>query len=56
MHRLLQPTAIGAHDNAAFVCARGKAEVERKLAAIKDPAWRAAYAAIPDNKRLLETT
>ncbi len=46
--------AIGAHDNAAFVRARGKAEVERKLAAIQDPAWRAAYAAIADNKRLLE--
>jgi serine/threonine protein kinase/tetratricopeptide (TPR) repeat protein len=45
--------AIGATDNAAFVRARGKAEVERKLAALTDPAWRAAYAAIPENQKLL---
>jgi tetratricopeptide (TPR) repeat protein len=45
--------AAGAHDRAAAVKARGKAEVERKLALIADPAWRAAYAAIPENQLLL---
>ena len=31
----------------------GRAEVERKLAGLTDPAWRAAYAAIPENQSLL---
>jgi tetratricopeptide (TPR) repeat protein len=45
--------AAGADDRAAAVQARGKAEVERKLASLTDPAWRAAYADIPENRRLL---
>ena len=34
----------GANDRAAIVRARGRAEVERKLAALEDPEWREAYA------------
>jgi len=44
----------GAADRAAHVKARGKAEVTRKLAALADPAWRAAYASIPECAALLE--
>jgi tetratricopeptide (TPR) repeat protein len=43
----------GANDRAATVRARGKAEVQRKLAALEDPAWRAAYAARPECSALL---
>ncbi|HEY5927431.1 MAG TPA: protein kinase [Kofleriaceae bacterium] len=46
--------ACGAHDRADAVKARGKAEVERKLALLSDPAWRAAYAAVPENRQLLD--
>ncbi|HUJ63366.1 MAG TPA: tetratricopeptide repeat protein, partial [Kofleriaceae bacterium] len=45
--------AAGADDRAARVAARGKAEVERKLAALTDPVWRSAYAAIPECNALL---
>ncbi|NVB83229.1 MAG: protein kinase [Kofleriaceae bacterium] len=45
--------AAGASDRAAAVKAYGRAEVERKLAGLTDPAWRAAYAAIPENQVLL---
>ncbi len=47
-------TAAGVTDRAAAVKARGKAEVERKLAGLTDPVWRASYAAVPENKLLLE--
>ncbi|MEO8844201.1 MAG: protein kinase [Kofleriaceae bacterium] len=43
----------GANDRAATVRARGKAEVQRKLAALDDPAWRTAYAARAECKALL---
>jgi serine/threonine protein kinase/tetratricopeptide (TPR) repeat protein len=43
----------GANDRAATVRARGKAEVQRKLAALDDPEWRTAYAARPECKALL---
>jgi serine/threonine protein kinase/tetratricopeptide (TPR) repeat protein len=43
----------GANDRAKTVRARGRAEVERKLAALTDPAWRAAYAARTECKALL---
>jgi len=46
--------AAGANERAALVKSRGKGEVERKLKGLTDPAWRAAYAAIPENKALLE--
>ncbi len=45
--------AARADDRAARVTARGKAEVERKLAGMTDPAWRAAYTAIPEVKALI---
>jgi tetratricopeptide (TPR) repeat protein len=45
--------ALGAQDRAAAVRAAGRAEVERKLAALTDPTWRAAYTAIRENKALL---
>ena len=45
----------GANDRAKVVRARGRAEVERKLAALTDPAWRAAYAARVECKALLNT-
>ena len=43
----------GANDRAATVRARGKAEVQRKLAALDDFEWRTAYAARPECKLLL---
>jgi hypothetical protein len=43
----------GANDRAKTVRARGRAEVERKLAALTDPVWRAAYAARAECKALL---
>ncbi|MFT3699856.1 MAG: tetratricopeptide repeat protein [Kofleriaceae bacterium] len=45
----------GANDRAAKVRARGKAEVQRKLAAITDPRWRTSYAARPECQTLLGT-
>ena len=45
----------GAKDRARTVRARGRAEVERKLAALTEPTWRAAYAARPECKALLGT-
>jgi serine/threonine protein kinase/tetratricopeptide (TPR) repeat protein len=45
--------AAGAGERAAAVKARGRAEVERKLAGLADPSWRAAYSSIAVNKRLL---
>jgi serine/threonine protein kinase/tetratricopeptide (TPR) repeat protein len=45
--------ACGAEDRANLVAARGKAEVERKLTGLTDPAWRAAYMAIPEHRKLL---
>lgn len=45
--------AARAFDRAAVVKAKGRAEVERKLALLTDPTWRAAYAAIPENVILL---
>ncbi len=46
----------GANDRAATVRARGRAEVQRKLAALSDPAWRAAYANRPECQALLGAT
>lgn len=43
----------GAGDRAVTVKARGGAEVGRKLLGLEDPAWRAAYAALPECKALL---
>jgi tetratricopeptide (TPR) repeat protein len=43
----------GAEDRAIAVKARGKAEVERKLAGMTDPAWRAAYSALPEVQALV---
>ena len=43
----------GAKDRAKIVRARGRAEVERKLAALTDPVWRAAYASRAECKALL---
>jgi serine/threonine protein kinase/tetratricopeptide (TPR) repeat protein len=43
----------GAGDRAATVKARGGAEVARKLLGLEDPAWRSAYAALPECKALL---
>lgn len=45
--------SAGAIDRANAVKAQGRAEVERKLAGLADPAWRAAYAAIRENRLLL---
>ena len=45
----------GAKDRAKVVRARGRAEVERKLAALTDPEWREAYAARTECKALLGT-
>jgi len=44
--------AAAASDRAHAVRARGRAVVERKLAALTDPAWREAYAAIPECRAL----
>jgi tetratricopeptide (TPR) repeat protein len=38
----------GASDRATIVRERGRASALRKLAALRDPVWRAAYAAIPE--------
>ncbi|HMG56292.1 MAG TPA: tetratricopeptide repeat protein, partial [Kofleriaceae bacterium] len=43
----------GARDEAAGLRERGRASARRKLAAILDPTWRAAYAAIPEIADLL---
>ena len=43
----------GANDRATIVRTRGRAEVQRKLAALDDPEWRAAYAGRPECKALL---
>jgi tetratricopeptide (TPR) repeat protein len=43
----------GAKDRAAIVRTRGRAEVQRKLAALEDPEWRAAYGNRPECKALL---
>jgi len=43
----------GANDRANIVRTRGRAEVQRKLAALDDPEWRAAYAARLECKALL---
>src|SRR6185503_18186657 len=40
--------AAGARDAADAVRDRGRASARRKLEALRDPAWRAAYAAIPE--------
>ena len=48
--------ASGATEHAAAVKAHGQSEVLRKLAGLAelpDPAWRLAYAAIPENQLLL---
>jgi tetratricopeptide (TPR) repeat protein len=45
--------AAGAPDRAAAVRARGRIEVQRKLAGLTDPAWRASYAAIPEHQTLM---
>ncbi|MGE5184246.1 MAG: ATP-binding protein, partial [Acidobacteriota bacterium] len=45
--------AAGAEDRARRVAARGKAEVERKLAGLTDPEWRTAYAAVREHAELL---
>jgi hypothetical protein len=47
--------AAGANERARTVRARGKAEVERKLAGMSDESWRRAYSAIEENARLLAT-
>ncbi len=46
--------AAGAHDRAAAVLARGRASLERKLASLADPAWRAAYVALDEHRSLLD--
>ena len=45
--------ASGARDKADLVALRGKGTATLKLASLKDPVWRAAYAAIPEVKLLL---
>jgi len=45
--------AAGAHDRAEALRARGRASALRKLAALPDPTWRAAYVAIPEIAALL---
>lgn len=45
--------AFGASERAAAVRDRGRASARRKLDALVDPAWRAAYAAIPEIRSLL---
>jgi tetratricopeptide (TPR) repeat protein len=42
-----------AGDRAIAIKARGGAEVARKLLGLHDPAWRSAYAALPECKALL---
>ena len=43
----------GAGDRAAAVRVRGRASAQRKLDALVDPEWKAAYAAIPEIQQLL---
>jgi serine/threonine protein kinase/tetratricopeptide (TPR) repeat protein len=45
--------AAGNTDRASALRERGRASARRKLAALPDPAWRAAYAAIPEIAKLL---
>ncbi|HMG22168.1 MAG TPA: protein kinase [Kofleriaceae bacterium] len=45
--------AAGAHDHAAALRERGRASARSKLAALPDPTWRAAYAAVPEIAELL---
>jgi tetratricopeptide (TPR) repeat protein len=45
--------AAGARDRAAALRERGRASARRKLAALPDPSWRAAYAALPEIAELL---
>ena len=45
--------AAGAADRAAIVRERGHALAQRKLKALIDPVWKAAYSAIPEIKDLL---
>jgi hypothetical protein len=45
--------AAGARDRAHALRERGRASARRKLAALPDPAWRAAYAAVPEIAELL---
>jgi adenylate cyclase len=45
--------AAGSGDRANALFERGRASARRKLAALPDPVWRAAYAAIPEITELL---
>jgi len=45
--------AAGARERADALRERGRASARRKLAALPDPAWRAAYAALPEIAELL---
>ncbi len=45
--------AAGARDRAHALRERGRASARRKLAALPDPAWRAAFAAVPEIAELL---
>src|SRR5262249_10310581 len=45
--------AAGEHVHAHALRERGRASAKRKLAALHDPTWRAAYAAIPEIAQLL---
>ena len=44
----------GAHDQAAVLRERGRASAFRKLSALPDAQWRAAYAAIPEIASLID--
>ncbi len=46
--------AGGAEERADIVALRGKSSATRKLASLADPVWRAAYAAIPEVRALLD--
>jgi tetratricopeptide (TPR) repeat protein len=46
-------SAAGGGDRSNTLLERGRASARRKLAALPDPAWRAAYAAIPEIAELL---
>ncbi|MDX2093428.1 MAG: protein kinase [Kofleriaceae bacterium] len=46
---------VGATDRAEQVRAMGRASAKRKLDALIDPAWKVAYAAIPEVRMLLGT-
>ncbi len=47
--------AAGHADRAQFVAQRGRASAQRKLDAMRDPAWRLSYAALPEIRFLLGT-